>query len=263
MAYGPGGELFVVDWFNHRIQKFDPDGAFVKAFGDYGTGATSGNLIFPRGIMVRRRRARGDRLREQPASPCFDLDGTFLGSFKPLTGAVRSTGPTRPPWRPDGTYWVADTNNDRIVHLDGAGAVLHTWDNRGTIKSPQGIAVDGDGNVYVSNTNQNRIEKYSPDGTPPGHRGAGPARPTARSTDPQACSSPGPGADARLWVADAGTNNRVQVLRARRHPRDDLRLHRRGDEQFSTPKAVAVSPVDERIAVADFGNDRVSVWSRS
>ena len=26
IAYGPAGELFVVDWFNHRIQKFDADG---------------------------------------------------------------------------------------------------------------------------------------------------------------------------------------------------------------------------------------------
>ncbi len=38
VAAGPDGHVFVADFFNHRIQEFTPDGQFVRAFGEKGSG---------------------------------------------------------------------------------------------------------------------------------------------------------------------------------------------------------------------------------
>jgi len=35
---GPNGHIFVADFYNHRIQEFRPDGQFVQAFGEKGSG---------------------------------------------------------------------------------------------------------------------------------------------------------------------------------------------------------------------------------
>ena len=38
VTVGPAGEIFVVDFYNHRLQQFDADGTFVQAFGEGGSG---------------------------------------------------------------------------------------------------------------------------------------------------------------------------------------------------------------------------------
>ncbi len=38
IAFGPEGNLFAADFYNHRVQKFSPDGTFLVAFGNKGTG---------------------------------------------------------------------------------------------------------------------------------------------------------------------------------------------------------------------------------
>jgi len=36
VAVGPDGNVFVADFYNHRIQKFTPEGKFLVAFGSQG-----------------------------------------------------------------------------------------------------------------------------------------------------------------------------------------------------------------------------------
>jgi len=38
VAVGPDGNVFVADFYNHRIQKFTPEGEFLAAFGSQGNG---------------------------------------------------------------------------------------------------------------------------------------------------------------------------------------------------------------------------------
>ncbi len=61
------------------------------------------------------------------------------------------------------TVYVADTLDNRVVELDATtGALIKTF---GALHNPQGIAVDGNGNIWVSDTNQNKLVEFSPTGS--------------------------------------------------------------------------------------------------
>ena len=74
----------------------------------------------------------------------------------------------------DGTLYVADTDNHRIQHLERDGTPINAWGSfadlalgpapGGTFYEPWGIAVGPDGSVYVADTWNHRIQKFSPDG---------------------------------------------------------------------------------------------------
>ncbi len=75
---------------------------------------------------------------------------------------------------PDGTLYVADTFNNRIQHLAADGSVLQVWGTfddiskgqapGGTFFQPWGIAVSADGSVFVADTWNHRIQKFTADG---------------------------------------------------------------------------------------------------
>jgi len=74
----------------------------------------------------------------------------------------------------DGTVYVADSRNHRVLHLDMEGKVLHEWGTfadgvntpvaSGTFNEPWGIAVAPDGSVYVTDTWNHRVEKFTSTG---------------------------------------------------------------------------------------------------
>ncbi len=75
---------------------------------------------------------------------------------------------------PDGTIYVADSNNHRIQHFTAEGVFLNTWGTfadaakgdapGGTFNEPWGITVGKDGTVYVADTWNHRIQSFSADG---------------------------------------------------------------------------------------------------
>jgi len=92
----------------------------------------------------------------------------------------------------EGAIFVADTNNDRVLKLSATGQILLEAGRRkpgrkdddkdgkgknesqefqpgkgpGEFRKPSGIAVDAAGNIFVSDTDNNRVQKLGPDGTP-------------------------------------------------------------------------------------------------
>ncbi|MDT8896892.1 TIGR03663 family protein [Thermanaerothrix sp. 4228-RoL] len=75
---------------------------------------------------------------------------------------------------PDGSIYVADSRNHRIQHLSARGEVLQVWGSfadsstgeapGGTFNEPWGVAVGPDGSVYVADTWNHRIQKFTSDG---------------------------------------------------------------------------------------------------
>jgi streptogramin lyase len=92
--------------------------------------------------------------------------------------AIDTRGKSAQKW-----MYVADSGNNRVVKLGTGGRYLGSWGGLGTspgqFEHPQGIAVDGHGNVYVADTGNNRIEKFSQSGgllTTWGTKGSGPGQ---------------------------------------------------------------------------------------
>lgn len=91
--------------------------------------------------------------------------GSGVGQFQAPRGIALA---------PDNTLYVTDSNNHRIQHIDQDGKVLHSWGSfadiavgeapTGTFNQPWGIAVGLDGEVYVADTWNHRIQKFSPEG---------------------------------------------------------------------------------------------------
>ncbi len=78
-------------------------------------------------------------------------------------------------YAPDGSFYVADSNNHRIVHYGADGNPTNAWGSfgdaatnagvGGTFLEPWGVAVSPDGEyVYVADTWNHRIQKFDADG---------------------------------------------------------------------------------------------------
>jgi len=167
IAVDSSGNVYVVDQYNHRIQKFTSNGVFITKWGIYGTG--DGEFLYPAGIAVDSSDnvyiADGGNHRIQK----FTSDGVFIrkwgsegsgdGEFwYPFGIAVDS---------PDNVY-VADGWNHRIQKFTSNGVFITKWGIYGTgdgeFSFPVDIAVDSSGNVYVIDTGNNRIQKFTSDG---------------------------------------------------------------------------------------------------
>ncbi len=113
--------------------------------------------------------------------------------------------------------YVADTELDQVLVYDadsykllrriGTTGKAHTLTDPGDFSKPTNVAVDKDGNLYVSDTWNDRIEVFDADGVfirTWGKNGDGPgdfARPKGIAID----------SDGHVWVADAMLN-RLQVF---------------------------------------------------
>ncbi len=75
---------------------------------------------------------------------------------------------------PDGSLYVSDIAANRIFHFDAAGSLLHSWGEYGASEAepappgafnePWGLAVGPDGSVYVADTWNHRIQKFTAEG---------------------------------------------------------------------------------------------------
>jgi len=178
------GDVFVVDTNNHRVQKFDGKlGGYLMKFGSRGN--AEGQFSSPWGIAVDRVRGYiyvvdSANFRVQK----FDPSGEFImqwGSFGSNDGQFYfPRGVAVDP--SDGAVYVVDMGNHRIQKFDTSTNVLpqlltkwggglgpgHASDPRaqepGQFRSPWGVVVDGQGDVFVSDAGNQRIQKFDREG---------------------------------------------------------------------------------------------------
>jgi uncharacterized protein (TIGR03663 family) len=165
------GNVWVVDAGNSRVQAFDPQGTVIRQWGSNGSGS--------------------GMFKDDPWGLAVDSQRGFV--------------------------YVADTWNHRIQKFDLAGQYLLEWgafaDTGGTAVGnesrfwgPRDIAVDADGNLYVTDTGNKRIQKFDPDGKFLGQWGGVGFAP-GQFNEPVGIAISKPGGD--IFVADTW-NRRVQ-----------------------------------------------------
>ncbi|GAB4422952.1 MAG: hypothetical protein Kow002_12460 [Anaerolineales bacterium] len=199
--------------------------------------------------------------KEQTLLPDLVLDAS-------LPEPVLLNAPRALAFAPDGTFYVADSRNHRILHYNVEGQLLHQWGAYGDItldpelemglfNEPWGVAVGPDGSVYVSDTWNHRIQKFTPEGQPLntwGHYG--------QAEDQYGFWGPrGLAVDAEgyLYVADTG-NKRIVIYDADGVYKSEFGTAGLAPGQFDEPTGVTVG-ADGKIYVADTWNQRIQVFS--
>src|SRR6266511_2788387 len=172
------GNVYVADTFNHRIEKFDSSGSFLRAWGKDVVSAGPGNTGTGFEICVA---ANGDTCK---AGASGGLGGELNNPLGVVTDAA-------------GNVYVAYGSNQRIQKFDSSGGFLRAWGRDvasagpgdtgtgseicvaangdtckaglagglgGQVASPSGGATDAAGNVYVAELTNSRIQKFDSSG---------------------------------------------------------------------------------------------------
>jgi uncharacterized protein (TIGR03663 family) len=160
-----GGNIYVVDSKNNRIQKLSPDGKPLLAWGK--EGAEPGNFKDPCGVTVGPDDAIYVADTWNHRVQKFDSNGHLVGTeWRAQTGFW---GPRGIAIAPDGkTVYVTDTGNKRVVSFDASGKELTSWGHDGSkpgeFIEPVGIAVDQSGQVFVADTGNHRVQVFDGQG---------------------------------------------------------------------------------------------------
>lgn len=244
IAYDAAGNLYIADLNDNVIRKVDLAGIITTVagtgeqgfFGDGGP-ATSAQLDSPAGVAVD---ASGNvyiadthnqRIRKVSGGTITTVAGTGTAGFSGDNGVAASamlSNPTALAVDSSGNLYIADTDNHRIRKITGttittvAGNGEQGFSGDGgaatsaAIDSPNGVAVDATGTVYIGDTHNQRVRVVNAAGTISTLAGNGSktyggdngpatsaslARPRGLSVDAQ----------GNIYVADSD-NNRIRII---------------------------------------------------
>jgi predicted membrane-bound mannosyltransferase/DNA-binding beta-propeller fold protein YncE len=169
---------------------------------------------------------------------------------------------------PDGSLYVADSMNHRIQHLDPNGNLISEWGSfgsvdqgnapGGTFNEPWGVGLGPDGSVYVADTWNHRVQKFTADGdfltmwgTPVSDTGA-----EITFYGPRAVAV---NAQGEVFVADTG-NKRILVFTSEGKLITQFGTPGAGEGQLDEPVGLAVDD-QGRVFVADTWNRRVQIFA--
>jgi tripartite motif-containing protein 71 len=191
----------------------------------------------------------------------YDVIGTYQRTFDPGEG-LAGWQPLGMTFDSAGNFYVTDVGADpqQIIEFDRMGQVVRTLGKTAGLNFPNGVAVDGTGNVYVTDGNNGRLVVLGASDTIIAQVGRGVG--DGNLGLPRGIAIDGQG---RVYVGDA-TGQGVFIystLQAGQNTLDFLGfLGGQGVENgtFLYPNGVTVD-ARGRIYVADSGNDRIQVWS--
>jgi len=244
VAVDSAGNLFIADTLNRRIRKVATGGTITTVAGSSNVGfsgdggkATEASIILPVGVAV-------------------DTAGNIY--FSDISSnVVRKVGT-------DGNISTFAGNGTAGFFGDGGPAV------NAQLSSPEGLVVDGAGNVYIADVMNHRIRKVAADGTITTIAGSGFTRGFAGDGGPAVKAvlnypyGIARDSSGNLFIADLG-NNRIRMIRTDGTIVTVAGNGTFGDQgdgggarsaQFRFPHSVAVDGAG-RIAVSDNQNSRI------
>ena len=137
ITIGPDDMVYCVDDLDHTVRKFTPEGRLVMTLGTSGVGSATGSTSIDYRTIQR----------------------AGLPFHYPTNLAVA----------PNGELYISDGyGNARVHRFSADGKLLQSWGEPGAgpgeFHVPHGIAVGGDGTVFVADRENSRLQLFSPDG---------------------------------------------------------------------------------------------------
>jgi sugar lactone lactonase YvrE len=275
VASDASNNVYVTNKSQDKIQVFAPDGSFVREFG--GTGAGNGKMNNPAAVAIG---PTGDVFvadSQNNRIEVFQPDGTYLtqwGSAGYNASLNQMNQPAGIAVDADGNVWVADTFNNRLIEFDSNGNYVTTigtvncgssacpfGTGDGQFREPRGVAIDADGNVWVADSKNNRVQAFTPGGTLVAKWGGSGTGGVSSGTADGKLKTPYDvdiDAEGSVWVADYG-NDRIQRLTTTGTFLSKLGSSGLDTYQFSGPAGIGVDPAGA-ISVSDSLNNRVQVF---
>ena len=194
-AVDGSGNLYIAGYFDHRIRKVAPSGIITTVAGNGTAGysgdggpAASAQLYFPRSVVVDGSGnlyiadSANHRIRKvSPSGIITTIAGTgswgYSGDGGQATSA-RLNYPYSVTIDALGNLYIADTGNECVRKVSPSGIIATVAGVNGYsdysgdggqatsahLNVPAGIAVDGSGNLYIADRDNNRIRRVSSSG---------------------------------------------------------------------------------------------------
>ena len=188
LAVDGSGNLYISDSFNYRVRRVDAAtgvittvaGDGIRGFSGDGGPATSASLNVPWGVAVDTSGnvyiADRDNHRVRRVDAATGVITTVAGGFVGDGGPATSSSLNSPAGialDASGNLYIADSAHHRVRLVDGATGTITTvagttstgFSGDGgpattaNLNSPQGVAVDGSGNLYISDTFNHRVRR--------------------------------------------------------------------------------------------------------
>ncbi|HSZ14187.1 MAG TPA: RHS repeat-associated core domain-containing protein [Solirubrobacteraceae bacterium] len=262
VAVDSAGNVWVVDEGNSRIEEFNEKGEYLSAFGTHG--GENGQFHEPAGIAISGGNlyvAEYSNSRVQEFSTKgvyitqFGAKGTGSGQFEGAEGIAADPV--------TGDLYVTDFGNGRVEEFTTGGVFVTAFGAKGSgaeqLQGPEGIAVSRAGALYVSDTDNSRIEVWQ----------SVPSAPVFASTIGSYGSESGQlsfptdaavDVGGNLWTVDSG-NNRVEEFSPAGAFVAAYGTKGTGASQFSNPGGIAVNQTTGNVYVADSSNNRIEELS--
>lgn len=185
IAIAKNGEVYVTDQINHRVQVFTPEGKFVRKWGEHGSKPgqfggkvpvssrwggphflafdSAANVYTTEGAdyRVQKFTAKGEHLLTWGDDQ--DRLGSFGRKLAPLQAGIN--GPIGICVDSQDRIWVAAVGG-LVQQFNSDGKFLRTiglvqGTGPGQFQAPHGLAMDSHANLYVVDTYNHRIQKFS------------------------------------------------------------------------------------------------------
>lgn len=244
--------LYVVD-MTARVQKFNPNGEFVRFWQ-----MTQTDLGKPKGMGIDR---DGNIMVVEPHYNCvnhFSPEGKLLRKWGvPGLDPGHLNFPRDVESDGSDSLFVCEYNPvNRVQRFDADSKTLEAhWgglgDGPGRFSRPEGLAIDHEGNLWVADSCNHRIQKFTPDGKfllSLGKAGTAQGE-MSYPYDVQVDK------EGRIFVCEYG-NSRIQVFDVEGNPLELIGTLGAAPGQFNNPWSIAFDSKGN-LYVADAGNDRV------
>ena len=244
-AVDGGGRVWLADFGNSRLRIFDASGGSLGGWGGRGNGqhgfnqlcgvATVGEDLYVADTW----NGRIER---------FGQDGTWKAAVAELYG------PRGVAVAPDGSVWVTDTGNHRVISYDPDLKNPHVHGKKGTepgeFDEPVGIAVGPSGLVSVADTGNRRIQVFDLKGY---FHGQWPIASWARGSEAHIEAD----SDDSLYAADPAQNAVLHLDAKTGIVRERFLADSQGNK-FVKPTGLALDRKNRILYVVNTGNNSVS-----